>query len=60
MSHYNLYANGAEEITIPVPATAKSAKATVDGAEVPASVKKGALTVKLKKEQYGRKVDIRL
>lgn len=60
MSHYNLYANGAEEITIPVPAAAKSAKATVDGAEVPANVKKGSLTVKLKKEQYGRKVDIRL
>ena len=58
LTHYNLYANGAEKIEIPVPQTVNGAKATVDGNEIPVSVKRGTLAVNLKPEQYGHLVDI--
>lgn len=58
LTHYNLYANGAERIEIPVPQTVNGAKATVDGNEISVSVKRGTLAVNLKPEQYGHLVDI--
>ena len=58
LTHYNLYANGAERIEIPVPQTVNGAKATVDGNEIYVSVKRGTLVVNLKPEQYGHLVDI--
>lgn len=58
LTHYNLYANGAERIEIPVPQTVNGAKATVDGNEISVSVKRGTLVVNLKPEQYGHLVDI--
>ena len=58
LTHYNLYANGAERIEIPVPQTVNGAKATVDGNEISVSVKRGTLIVNLKPEQYGHLVDI--
>lgn len=58
LTHYNLYANGAGRIEIPVPQTVNGAKATVDGNEISVSVKRGTLVVNLKPEQYGHLVDI--
>lgn len=58
LTHYNLYANGAERIEIPVPQTVNGAKVTVDGNEISVSVKRGTLVVNLKPEQYGHLVDI--
>lgn len=58
LTHYNLYANGAGRIEIPVPQTVNGAKATVDGNEISVSVKRGTLAVNLKPEQYGHLVDI--
>lgn len=58
LTHYNLYANGAERIEIPIPQTVNGAKATVDGNEISVSVKRGTLIVNLKPEQYGHLVDI--
>lgn len=58
LTHYNLYANGAERIEIPIPQTVNGAKATVDGNEISVSVKRGTLVVNLKPEQYGHLVDI--
>lgn len=58
LTHYNLYANGAERIEIPVPQTVNGAKVTVNGNEISVSVKRGTLVVNLKPEQYGHLVDI--
>ncbi len=59
-THYILYASGAETINIPVPAWARSATATVDGKNIPVSIKKSTLTLKIEKGQFGHAVDIKI